>query len=551
LYGNQLSSFNVNDLLLTYDNLGCSRNVVITGQTYSSPYTNLYVSGATATVTPFTSSTPLLRNFTTSSNGCYQGFIGGGLGNTVSGRTSSIVGGAVNTITSDLSFIGGGLRNSIIPNYVSCLSVIGGGFNNTITSFKNFIGGGQCNTISGGTYSVISGGRTNCVFSSWTTIGGGESNISCGTSSTIGGGNENCTNANFSTIGGGRCNILQSPINGSCSLGATIGGGAGNNTSGGTFSSTGVFNVAPTKNNAGKLSTIGGGFQNNAQGLLSTIGGGSGNTASGTYSVVGGGECNIASGLTSTIGGGCGNIAQSVWTTIGGGRKNTVSGPRATIAGGFSNLASQSYSSVGGGRENTASGVNSTVGGGNLNTASGASSTVTGGFLNRAYGENSSIIGGNRACAPRFGQRSFASGTWTPFTGTGETQQIDLLGRNTTTGVTTVNIFLDGSSQRISVLNETAMFVTINIAGITSGGTSAAHYIRKVAIKNVGGTTSLIGASPVSTIGTDVEDNALYDVTISADDTNDALDIQVTGAVGDTMRWTVHISGVEIKYSWT
>jgi hypothetical protein len=35
------------------------------------------------------------------------------------------------------------------------------------------------------------------------------------------------------------------------------------------------------------------------------------------------------------------------------------------------------------------------------------------------------------------------------------------------------------------------------------------------------------------------------------DDTNDALDIQVTGAVGDTMRWTVHISGVEIKYSWT
>ena len=125
----------------------------------------------------------------------------------------------------------------------------------------------------------------------------------------------------------------------------------------------------------------------------------------------------------------------------------------------------------------------------------------------------------------------------------------DLVGRNTTTDATPVNIFLDGSTQRISVLNETAMFVTINIAGITSGGTSAAHYIRKVAIKNVGGTTSLIGA--VSTIGTDVEDNALYDVIITADNTNDALDIQVNGVVGDTMRWTVHISGVEMKYSWT
>jgi hypothetical protein len=43
----------------------------------------------------------------------------------------------------------------------------------------------------------------------------------------------------------------------------------------------------------------------------------------------------------------------------------------------------------------------------------------------------------------------------------------------------------------------------------------------------------------------------LYDVIITADNTNDALDIQVKGVVGDTMRWTVHISGVEMKYSWT
>jgi hypothetical protein len=92
------------------------------------------------------------------------------------------------------------------------------------------------------------------------------------------------------------------------------------------------------------------------------------------------------------------------------------------------------------------------------------------------------------------------------------------------------------------------MFVTINIGGIKSDGSAGAHYIRKVAIKNVGGVTSLIGTSPVSVIGTDVEDNASYDVAISADNTNDALDIQVTGVAGETLRWTVHIEGVEIVY---
>ena len=90
------------------------------------------------------------------------------------------------------------------------------------------------------------------------------------------------------------------------------------------------------------------------------------------------------------------------------------------------------------------------------------------------------------------------------------------------------------------------MFVTVNIGGIKSDGSSGAHYIRKVAIKNVGGTTSLIGT--VSTIGTDVEDNVSYDVLIQADNTNDALQVQVTGVVGETLRWTIHIEGVEIAY---
>jgi hypothetical protein len=67
-----------------------------------------------------------------------------------------------------------------------------------------------------------------------------------------------------------------------------------------------------------------------------------------------------------------------------------------------------------------------------------------------------------------------------------------------------------------------------------------------VAIKNVGGTTSLIGT--VSTVGTDVEDDAAYDVAITADNTNDALQINVTGKTGEAIRWVASVDGVEIAY---
>jgi hypothetical protein len=65
-------------------------------------------------------------------------------------------------------------------------------------------------------------------------------------------------------------------------------------------------------------------------------------------------------------------------------------------------------------------------------------------------------------------------------------------------------------------------------------------------IKNVGGTTSLVGS--VETIGTDIEDNASTDVTVTADNTNDALDISVTGIAGETWRWLAVVDGLEIAY---
>ena len=214
----------------------------------------------------------------------------------------------------------------------------------------------------------------------------------------------------------------------------------------------------------------------------------------------------------------------------------------ADLAGGIIVEGAGTNSTLRVGLSNSAGGTSSTCLG-DSNSASGNYSTIGGGILNTASGAFSGILGGSGGVANRHGQRSWANGA---FFDAGDSQQIDLVARTKTTTATPTNLWLNGSNARITISSGFTLFATVNVAGIKSDGSSAAHYIRKVAIKNVGGTTSLIGT--VSTIGTDVEDNAGYDVTITADNTNDALDIKVTGATGETIRWTAHIQGVEIKY---
>ena len=70
--------------------------------------------------------------------------------------------------------------------------------------------------------------------------------------------------------------------------------------------------------------------------------------------------------------------------------------------------------------------------------------------------------------------------------------------------------------------------------------------MRKVGIKHVTGTCSLVGT--VSVVGTDVEDDAAYDVAITADNTNKALQINVTGKAAETIRWVALVDGVEIAH---
>lgn len=255
----------------------------------------------------------------------------------------------------------------------------------------------------------------------------------------------------------------------------------------------------------------------------------SGGTAIDITSDMTAGTVNLATavGIAPTFGGSFYLGPRPDGTAAGGNAKGIGSVDLQLSRTGAARTASGNFSFVGGGSDNTASGLNSVVLGGAFSTASGAYSAAAG------FGAQST----------RTGTFAFASGT---FTTGGDCQILSAVMRNRTTNATPTELFLDGSAARLTVPSGRILSGTIDCTGTRSDGLSAARFRRSFAIKNVGGTTSLMGT--VQTVGTDHEDNASTDITIDADDTIDALRIRVTGIAGETWRWMARIDWSEIVW---
>jgi len=130
------------------------------------------------------------------------------------------------------------------------------------------------------------------------------------------------------------------------------------------------------------------------------------------------------------------------------------------------------------------------------------------------------------------------------FAAVGDAQRARFVLRNKTTTNAAVELFLDGSATRLTIPSGKYLTGTINIAGIKSDGTAEASYIRQFSIKNVAGTTSLVGT--VNIIGIDTA--SLTSISITANDTNDALKVEVTGILSETWRWVAAVDVVEVAY---
>jgi hypothetical protein len=225
-----------------------------------------------------------------------------------------------------------------------------------------------------------------------------------------------------------------------------------------------------------------------------------------------------------------------------GAATHVASGTNSTVSGGYGNSATSNWSTVSGGYQNqSATGQSAVVSGGTLNKASGSESFLGGGRENEVTGQYAMICGGNWGLANRVGMHAHAIGR---FSAAGDAQRARFVLRNKTTTNAAVELFLDGSSTRLTIPSGKYLTGTINIAGIKSDGTAAASYIRQFSIKNVAGTTSLVGT--VNTIGTD--EAASTSISITANDTNDALKVEATGIASETWRWVAAVDVVEVAY---
>ena len=267
--------------------------------------------------------------------------------------------------------IGGGGSGEWGENRVGDdFGTVGGGQGNTASGRSSVVGGGELNTAS---YAVttVGGGQNNTTSYAYATVGGGESNTASGWAATIGGGQKNTASGELTTIGGG--GSLHWPEYGNRATDdyGTVGGGfnnqAGDNA--GDTSDRPYATVGGGRHNdaSGDSATVGGGGFNTASGLEATVGGGSENTAGGMHTTVGGGSYNTASDGYGTVAGGFNNQAgddagtpdDRLFATVGGGRDNVASGTSAVVAGGDTNTASGDRSTVPGGVGNVAAGHHS------------------------------------------------------------------------------------------------------------------------------------------------------------------------------------------------
>jgi hypothetical protein len=215
-------------------------------------------------------------------------------------------------------------------------------------------------------------------------------------------------------------------------------------------------------------------------------------------------------------------------TSVSIGDACTASGV-SSFAGGSINLSSSVYSSALG-RANVASGSSA--------FCAGANNTASGGF--------SGIPIGYQGLANRYGMQAHAAGQ---FAAQGDAQRARFVLRNATTNDTPTALFLDGSTTRLTIPVNKAMGFTIQVVGSYQGMSENAYFVRKGLIVNDNLTTTIVGS--VETLGTDQKSAGATgtDVTVTADDTNEALIITVTGIAAQNWRWVASVDAVEVLYA--
>lgn len=156
------------------------------------------------------------------------------------------------------------------------------------------------------------------------------------------------------------------------------------------------------------------------------------------------------------------------------------------------------------------------------------------------YGNSSNIFYETTMLELSNASYSFTSGG---FANANDSISRTYIARGTTTNSTETEIFLNGSN-RIPVRANTTVFYTADIVArrTDATGNSAGFYIKGV-VDNFSGTVADVGDLYEVVVA---EDDASFAADMRADDTNNSINIYVTGATGKTVRWTALVKTVEV-----
>jgi len=253
-------------------------------------------------------------------------------------------------------------------------------------------------------------------------------------------------------------------------------------------------------------------------------------------------------------------------TVAGGNARGANSVDLQTLRDANTQVAGGIYSAVLSGKANKATGTWSVVVGGAYCESIGANS-LTGGVyctadgqsqFSIAYGSACSLVNasyggafGLRGTANKRGQFAFGIGA---FAIAGDMQYSYLGFAGATTTATTTEIFLVNSAgDRATIPNSTTWAADIDIVARSSGGTENAYFKRRLVVKKgtTAASTALVGT--VQTVGTDIGTTDMLaiatPITLTADTTNGAMKLEVTGLAATNIRWVAKVSLVEVGFA--
>jgi len=327
---------------------------------------------------------------------------------------------------------------------------------------------------------------------------------------------------------------------------------------------TGAYSVAiggrPTASSTGAIAI---GFEASGTAVMATAIGGNSNSqgakASGSGSVaLGGSYASGTNSLAAALSNNTSSYGASGTNTIAMGyqakatTQNSIAIGAETQASGFDNsicigwqstATSSRGAAVIGGRSNNSTGDYSTVLGGQSNTASGDHSVAMG-YTARASG-NGSFALGTDAKATIKTQIAMSAGQ---FAAQGDAQGSTFILRSDTTDATaeamTTNNSTAAADNQIVAASDTCITFSGTVVAMQNGAQAYGSWKIEGLLVNDGGTTTV----PTSAI-TVINNSSSWGLALSADNTNNALKVQVTGEASHNIRWVANVQTSEVTYA--